>query len=262
MSILFSSSGLQKGHAMKSSFIRSFKAILFSLLLPSLALGMRKTPFESLMNHLKEKKFDAANTLLRGTDVNPNEQDAVGNTPLHYAVKGKAMEVVRTLLAKGANSAIKNKEGQSPLKLAIIQNNSSLVSLLLDGINKDVNKISSALYVPEAQVSPQETKEEAQALSSDLEKQLRLSKKHLKPMKPQAEELTAQQIEKRAQWQKAVVSNVDSLKQDLEELKKEYIKESFANKGKKITSKLQQIDSDIKYLEKLIPHASEEEWAD
>ena len=44
-----------------------------------------------------------------------NQQDADGNTPLHYAVKRWPQSTVEKLLALGANIAIKNNNGERPL---------------------------------------------------------------------------------------------------------------------------------------------------
>lgn len=47
-----------------------------------------------------------------------NEQDAVGNTPLHYASVEGQPSVIRSLLSLGARLNVKNNSRQSPLHLA------------------------------------------------------------------------------------------------------------------------------------------------
>ena len=51
-------------------------------------------------------------------DVNVNLQDTVGNTALHYAVLTYSYDKIKSLLDAGANPTIKNKNGDSALKLA------------------------------------------------------------------------------------------------------------------------------------------------
>ncbi|KAK3101357.1 hypothetical protein FSP39_002994 [Pinctada imbricata] len=57
-------------------------------------------------------------------DANPNVKDKGGCVPLHYIVSSKledseAREAVRILVSKGADVAIKNNKGDTPLSLAI-----------------------------------------------------------------------------------------------------------------------------------------------
>ncbi|HMW02811.1 MAG TPA: ankyrin repeat domain-containing protein, partial [Acidobacteriota bacterium] len=47
-----------------------------------------------------------------------NCPDNEGNTPLHFAAKGKNLKNVKILLDHGAKTNLKNKLGETPLDLA------------------------------------------------------------------------------------------------------------------------------------------------
>ena len=51
--------------------------------------------------------------------ADPNAIDMDGVSPLHKAVRTRSAEAVRTLLANGADPALKNKSGSTPMVLAI-----------------------------------------------------------------------------------------------------------------------------------------------
>jgi len=51
--------------------------------------------------------------------ADPNAIDMDGVSPLHRAVRTRSAEAVRTLLTHGANPALKNKSGSTPMVLAI-----------------------------------------------------------------------------------------------------------------------------------------------
>jgi hypothetical protein len=51
--------------------------------------------------------------------ADPNAIDMDGVSPLHRAVRTRSAEAVRTLLAHGADPALKNKSGSTPMVLAI-----------------------------------------------------------------------------------------------------------------------------------------------
>jgi hypothetical protein len=51
--------------------------------------------------------------------ADPNAIDMDGVAPLHRAVRTRSAEAVRTLLAHGADPALKNKSGSTPMVLAI-----------------------------------------------------------------------------------------------------------------------------------------------
>lgn len=53
-----------------------------------------------------------------GIDINQQESNVDGNTPLHHAVINDNLEIVKLLLSKGANRNAKNKYGELPIKFA------------------------------------------------------------------------------------------------------------------------------------------------
>uniref|UniRef100_A0A2K6SR41 Ankyrin repeat domain 7 n=1 Tax=Saimiri boliviensis boliviensis TaxID=39432 RepID=A0A2K6SR41_SAIBB len=83
------------------------------------------------------QKEDCANILLNyGAD--PNLMDFCYNTALHYAVCGKSFSLVEKLLKHKADLEAKNKDGCTPLLLAVIKCNPKMLKFLLDK-GADVN---------------------------------------------------------------------------------------------------------------------------
>jgi ankyrin repeat protein/SAM-dependent methyltransferase len=84
--------------------------------------------------------------LLVSNGIDINSQDIDGNAALHYplinVLKNKlylphGKEIVRILMGEGADSYIRNKEGKSPLDLAMESGENELINLLID--NKKVH---------------------------------------------------------------------------------------------------------------------------
>ncbi|UIP92768.1 ankyrin repeat domain-containing protein [Wolbachia endosymbiont of Anopheles demeilloni] len=65
-------------------------------------------------------------------NVDVNAKTKVDNTPLHLAVKRGLYDIVKFLLKNGAEVDANNKEGFTPLDLAIIDYKDSIVTLFLD----------------------------------------------------------------------------------------------------------------------------------
>jgi len=61
---------------------------------------------------------------------NPNTQGPFGNTLLHSAVISGDISEVRKLLAAGADPRIANREGQTPLRVAVILAHDEIHGLL------------------------------------------------------------------------------------------------------------------------------------
>lgn len=81
-----------------------------------------------LMTASKNREIDKVQRLLSGS-ISPNQQDAFGDTALHYLFADtdpedctgdseESEKIVALLLAKGADPSIRNKRGISPLALA------------------------------------------------------------------------------------------------------------------------------------------------
>ncbi|ROQ28856.1 ankyrin repeat domain-containing protein [Gallaecimonas pentaromativorans] len=69
-------------------------------------MSIRLTPKISTFEHLIRK------------GINTNDIDVYGNTPLHYAVRAKRADIIKSLIDNGAKVNIINKEGVSPLREA------------------------------------------------------------------------------------------------------------------------------------------------
>jgi ankyrin repeat protein len=53
----------------------------------------------------------------KGADVNHKNYN--GNTPLHIAIVNQDLEVCKVLISRGADVSITNNEGKTPLQVAI-----------------------------------------------------------------------------------------------------------------------------------------------
>lgn len=61
---------------------------------------------------------------------NPNRQGPFGNTLLHSAVAGGDLNEVQRLLAAGADPRIANREGNTPLRVAVILGHDEIYRVL------------------------------------------------------------------------------------------------------------------------------------
>ncbi|KAL6053249.1 Oxysterol-binding protein-related protein 1 [Balamuthia mandrillaris] len=71
---------------------------------------------------------------LLGKKKKPNvdNQDALGNTPLHYSAHHDHPETLEILLNNGANPNIQNNEGNTPLHKAAAKNSIPCIKALMD----------------------------------------------------------------------------------------------------------------------------------
>ena len=76
-------------------------------------------------------------TLLR-CGANPNIQDELGQTPLHYATTLQSVDAVKVLLVV-ANPNIQNNDSETPLHNAVYKENLGVVEALLSRPKTDVN---------------------------------------------------------------------------------------------------------------------------
>ena len=82
--------------------------------------------FETKHNHPRY----ALQLLKDDPTIDVNAQDVGGMTALHYAVMYEKEEVVKALLAhKGIKPALKSKEGQTPLDIALATNNTDIINM-------------------------------------------------------------------------------------------------------------------------------------
>jgi len=84
--------------------------------------------------HIVAKRSDALylRALLQADDVNPNLQDARGNTALIFAIEQNWSEGVGILIKYRANVNLANNAGETPLIRAVQMHNADMVRQLLD----------------------------------------------------------------------------------------------------------------------------------
>lgn len=104
---------------------------------------------------MKKEKIDWGKNLLKATKrgdldtvkecikkrVKVNILDREGNTPLHYACSCKNIEMVDLLIKAGANVNKKNRQGFTPISLALfIKDDIQVAKKLVDSYRVDLNK--------------------------------------------------------------------------------------------------------------------------
>ena len=83
-----------------------------------------------LVGALKRADTTAARALVKqGADV--NVADAIGMTPLHWAVQGNHVQLTQLLLGAGASATASTRYGVTPLSLACTVGNAPMIELLL-----------------------------------------------------------------------------------------------------------------------------------
>ena len=104
----------------------------------------------------------------RGCHV--NAVDNGGDTALHKACWDGSTECVKELLAHGADTSIKNKDGETPLDIARNQNHKAVIALLLPQEKKhtDLTTVMSKLNSLDAKVTECVTSTSGERLSSNM----------------------------------------------------------------------------------------------
>ncbi|MDT8398139.1 MAG: ankyrin repeat domain-containing protein [Pseudomonadales bacterium] len=87
----------------------------------------------------------ARELLTRRTDVNASQTD--GTTALHWAVYYDDVDLVQSLLRRGANATVKNDYGASPLSQAAITGNPDIIAALLKA-GADANEANADGQTP------------------------------------------------------------------------------------------------------------------
>jgi hypothetical protein len=105
----------------------------------------------TIMHHAIEQDDEVTVTYLftqasLKNKVNLNQQDKKGRAPLHYAVYTENKSISLLLLQYGANSLIKDKQGDLPLDLAYRCGNPSIIAFLK---NKQTSRAILPLYSEE-----------------------------------------------------------------------------------------------------------------
>ena len=71
----------------------------------------------------------------------PNTQGPFGNTLLHSAVADGEIDEVRRLLAAGANPRLANREGHTPLRVAVLLGHEDIRRVLLESRERHVEQL-------------------------------------------------------------------------------------------------------------------------
>jgi tankyrase len=92
-------------------------------------LACDKALLQPIHNAASYGHVDVASLLIQsGCDV--NSQDVYLFTPLHEAVLKRKYEICKLLVRNGANVSLKNRDGHSPLDLALQLNDPDLIDLI------------------------------------------------------------------------------------------------------------------------------------
>lgn len=86
-------------------------------------------------------------TIRSNQRLNINIQDQQGNSPLHYAVKNQAYDWVKFLIEYNVNFSLQNKEGLTPLGIALQTQNQLIINLLTTAIKLDEQKRQETAWV-------------------------------------------------------------------------------------------------------------------
>jgi len=99
---------------------------------PAVKGPLNKTVLHIACKHNSTEELDALMIVifLIGKKVNINEQDDLGNIPLHYAAESGSDQIVDFLLKKGANPLLKNNNKKLPLHDAAYHGSVKCVQLL------------------------------------------------------------------------------------------------------------------------------------
>ena len=73
--------------------------------------------------------------------THPNTQGPFGNTLLHSAVADGDIGEVRRLLEAGADSRIANREGHTPLRVAVLLGHDDICRVLTDSREEHVERL-------------------------------------------------------------------------------------------------------------------------
>lgn len=95
-----------------------------------------------------EGRFDLSLFLIQSTEIDINQKDKNGYTPLHFAVQNNAYDVVKTLLLKGANVNIQDKLGNTPLFKSVTENTDLKITQALIHSGADIHTTNIFGYSP------------------------------------------------------------------------------------------------------------------
>lgn len=95
-----------------------------------------------------EKRFDLSICLIEKTDIDLNQKDKNGYTPLHFAVQNNTYQTVKALLKKGATVDTLDKFGNTPLFKCVTENVDQKIAQSLIQHGANVNTMNVFGYCP------------------------------------------------------------------------------------------------------------------
>ena len=96
-----------------------------------------------------ESRFDLSLFLIQSTEIDLDQKDKNGYTPLHFAVQSNAYDVVKVLLDKGANVDIQDKFGNTPLFKSVTENTDLKITQALIHYGADIHIMNVFGYNPQ-----------------------------------------------------------------------------------------------------------------
>ena len=105
-----------------------------------------KDGWTPLMISLKNQQINIANILTGNVDLirkNINQKNKYGDTALHFAVKIEDKGIVKNLTEAGAALNTQNKNGWTPLMIAVKYRHTSIMEDLIKDLNFDLNQTTN-----------------------------------------------------------------------------------------------------------------------
>ncbi|XP_077746993.1 uncharacterized protein LOC144309906 [Canis aureus] len=98
-------------------------------------LNLRDVENTTALLKAVQSQDEACVDILLKHGANPDLKDIKGNTALHYAALGDNVTIAQKLLLKKVNMEIRNKDGLTPLLLAVNEKKEKMVAFLLEEAN-------------------------------------------------------------------------------------------------------------------------------
>ena len=83
-----------------------------------------------IFNAINSNDLHKINFLVINKEIDINEIDDFGNTPLIYAIYKKKNDIAKLLIKNNANTEIKNKHGQNALFYSILTDSIEIFNIL------------------------------------------------------------------------------------------------------------------------------------
>ncbi len=124
----------QEGNSKYFTGISPFRAVA-----QRLKIGGEKMQIENmLLLACKNNQKSVVAAFLKRGSADVNKRDESGNTPLAYACKNNALDLVKLLLDHGADVGLENQRSRTPLHFAAEGGNYQIISMLIEA-GADVN---------------------------------------------------------------------------------------------------------------------------